>query len=168
MYLLIGLAIVIGSSIWVFNDAKKIGVTKGQLPGIADLSPGGWLVACLGLWIISFPTYILKRGALLKANQKGSDSTAVTIGGLAVVAMFVVLSVMGLQQAKHSMLEASAQEVVTNIVHGNGGSASCIRVKITEKVSDSAYRATATLSNGNDLPVIITDEGERIHVSIAR
>ena len=54
-------AVVITTSIWVLVDAKQIGVKKGQIKGLADLGPWGWFFACLFLWIISFPVYLLKR-----------------------------------------------------------------------------------------------------------
>ena len=63
-------AIVIVTSLWVFFDAKRIGIKKGQITGIANLGPGGWLVACLFLWIIAFPTYLIKRPQFIRVNQK--------------------------------------------------------------------------------------------------
>ncbi|MEI7999020.1 MAG: zinc-ribbon domain-containing protein [Candidatus Omnitrophota bacterium] len=59
---------IIASSIWVFMDAKKIGVKKGQITGIANLDPGTWLVVCLFLWVIAFPMYLIKRPEFIKAN----------------------------------------------------------------------------------------------------
>ena len=53
--------VVIVSSIWVFIDARKIGVRKGLVTGIANLSPAGWLVANLLIWIVAFPLYLAKR-----------------------------------------------------------------------------------------------------------
>jgi hypothetical protein len=61
---------IIASSIWVFMDAQKIGVKKGQIKGIADLNPGLWLLVCLLLWIIAFPMYLIKRPEFIKANAK--------------------------------------------------------------------------------------------------
>lgn len=61
--------IVIGTSIWVYIDAKKIGVKKGQLDGFCDLGPGAWAVVCLLLWIIGFPAYLIKRGEYIKINR---------------------------------------------------------------------------------------------------
>ncbi len=60
--------VIIISSIWVFVDAKKIGVKKGQIKGVADLGPGTWLIVCLFLWIIAFPMYLIKRPEFIKAN----------------------------------------------------------------------------------------------------
>ena len=59
---------IIISSIWVFVDAKKIGVKKGQVKGIADMGPGTWLIGCLLFWIIAFPMYLIKRPEFVKAN----------------------------------------------------------------------------------------------------
>jgi hypothetical protein len=60
--------IVIGTSIWVFFDATTIGVKKGQVSGVADMSPVGWLLACLLLWIIAFPLYLSKRSEFKRIN----------------------------------------------------------------------------------------------------
>jgi len=62
------LLLVVVTSIWVFVDAKKIGVKKGQVKGLADLGPAGWLFACLLLWIVAFPLYLIKRPELKRVN----------------------------------------------------------------------------------------------------
>jgi len=62
------LLLVIVTSIWVFVDAKKIGVQKGQVKGLADLGPASWLFACLLLWIVAFPLYLIKRPELKRVN----------------------------------------------------------------------------------------------------
>ena len=62
--------LVIGSSIWVFFDATTIGVKKGQVSGVADMSPIGWLLGCLLLWIIAFPLYLSKRSEFQRINSR--------------------------------------------------------------------------------------------------
>lgn len=62
--------LVIGSSIWVFFDATTIGVKKGQVSGVADMSPVGWFFACLLLWIIGFPLYLSKRSEFKRINSR--------------------------------------------------------------------------------------------------
>ena len=49
-------------------DAKKIGVRKGQVKGIANLGPGAWFIVCLFLWVLAFPMYLVKRPEFIKAN----------------------------------------------------------------------------------------------------
>jgi hypothetical protein len=56
--------IVIATSFWVYFDAKKLGVRKGQVKGLADLGPAGWFWATLLLWIIAFPLYLITRPKL--------------------------------------------------------------------------------------------------------
>lgn len=63
------LIVIFVSSLWVFFDARKIGVKKGQIPGLADMGPGGWFFVCLLFWIIGFPLYIVKRGEFQKFNS---------------------------------------------------------------------------------------------------
>jgi len=63
--------IVAVTSIWVFFDAKKIGVKKGAMKGICNMSPGGWFIVCLLFWIIGFPMYLIKRPELKRINSIG-------------------------------------------------------------------------------------------------
>jgi hypothetical protein len=60
-------AIVIASAIWVYFDAKNIGVRKNLVSGFWDLGPGGWSAVTLLLWIVGFPCYFIKRGSLKAA-----------------------------------------------------------------------------------------------------
>ena len=59
--------VLLSTSFWVFFDAKKIGVRKGLISGIADMNPAMWLIACIFLWIVAFPIYLIKRSELKKA-----------------------------------------------------------------------------------------------------
>ncbi len=59
--------VVILSAIWVFFDARKIGVRKGLIKGLMNMGPWGWALCCLWLWIIVFPLYLIKRGEMMKA-----------------------------------------------------------------------------------------------------
>jgi len=59
--------IVIVSAIWVYVDAKSIGVRKGLIGGMFNIGPGAWCAATLLLWIVVFPAYLFKRGALKAA-----------------------------------------------------------------------------------------------------
>lgn len=66
--------IIIGTSIWVFFDAKSIGVKKGQITGLGNLGPFGWFIVCLLLWIVGFPFYIAKRGEFKRINAAKNDT----------------------------------------------------------------------------------------------
>jgi hypothetical protein len=67
------LVIPIVTSIWVYFDAKHIGVRKGQAKGILDMSPLGWSICCLGIWIIAFPLYVGMRGEFNRLNRTKND-----------------------------------------------------------------------------------------------
>lgn len=72
------LLLVVGSSIWVYADAKSIGARKGLTTGFFDLGPGGWCAACLLLWIVAFPVYLGKRkqiADMVKAANGGVQSS---------------------------------------------------------------------------------------------
>jgi hypothetical protein len=53
--------LVLATSIWVLIDARSIGVRKGQMQGIANMPPMSWFFACLVLWLIAFPLYLVAR-----------------------------------------------------------------------------------------------------------
>ena len=61
------LFIVVATSTWVFFDARSIGVRKGLVKGLGNMGPGMWFAACLLLWIVSFPAYVIRRDAFLRA-----------------------------------------------------------------------------------------------------
>lgn len=61
--------IPIFTSIWVYFDAKHIGVKRGQVKGIANLGPFGWSICCLGIWIIAFPLYLATRDEFKRLNR---------------------------------------------------------------------------------------------------
>ncbi len=53
--------VVVVSAIWVYVDARSIGVRKGLVTGLGDMGPVGWAVSTLFLWIVAFPLYLVKR-----------------------------------------------------------------------------------------------------------
>jgi len=59
---LIVILVVLGTAIWVDQDARKLvaaGATRAQLGGNSPLT---WSVLTVLLWIIVFPWYLVKRG----------------------------------------------------------------------------------------------------------
>lgn len=64
------LLVILGTSIWVFFDARAIGVKKGLVKGVVDMGPWGWFFVALFLWIIGFPAYLAMRGKYKKINQQ--------------------------------------------------------------------------------------------------
>jgi uncharacterized membrane protein len=54
----------IATAVCVFFDAKSIGmgrVEPGSPRGLLDLPPLGWALACLLIWIIALPLYLVHR-----------------------------------------------------------------------------------------------------------
>ncbi len=64
------LLLVIVTSVWIFFDARSIGVKKGQVQGLANMNPGGWFFGSLLLWIVAFPLYLANRSQFKKINGK--------------------------------------------------------------------------------------------------
>ena len=76
---------------------------------------------------------------------------------------------------RKSEMEEAAKPLVSSIINDytyyNSTSAEmsyvdCLRVKITEKVDDTHYKAIATLDNGNDIRIMIEDCGDKVQVTI--
>lgn len=59
-------AVVIGTSIWVGFDASGLGVRRGVLRGVSDMSVASWVICCLLLWVIAFPAYLIARPTWVK------------------------------------------------------------------------------------------------------
>jgi hypothetical protein len=64
------------SAIWVFFDAKSIGVKKGLITGLGNMGPVGWFFVTLLLWIVGFPMYLYYRGDFKKALSQLSDNSS--------------------------------------------------------------------------------------------
>lgn len=89
-------AIVIISSFLVYFDARYIGAERGLVPGIFDLPPWGWALACLVVWIIAFPAYLIKRPEIIdavKGNEgvRGDCATIDNKSGINMVAQRVAV-----------------------------------------------------------------------------
>lgn len=71
MLLVIFQVLTLITPIWVYWDAtnKRIGKKTNQ-KGFLNISAGAWSVATLGLWIIAFPLYLIKRNTLIKAAKE--------------------------------------------------------------------------------------------------
>jgi len=74
--LLIGvlLAVYLGTSYWVFTDVLRLpGTLRLDADEVRrDLGGSGafgWLLNCLSLWLVAFPTYLVRRGALIRAHR---------------------------------------------------------------------------------------------------
>lgn len=61
MTFFIATIIVIVTSGWVWIDAKSLGLQRGTSRGTFDMDPPAWFLACLLIWIVYFPAYLLKR-----------------------------------------------------------------------------------------------------------
>ena len=64
------------TSLWVLDDARRIGVRKGQMSGLLDMGPSGWFVGCLFLWPAVLPAYLALRGKYRYINGRQSKGAA--------------------------------------------------------------------------------------------
>ncbi len=57
--------------VWVYVDARSIGVRKGLMPGSFDMSAEAWALLCLLIWVVGLPLYLSKRGELRRLAREG-------------------------------------------------------------------------------------------------
>ncbi|GAB2947492.1 hypothetical protein GCM10027094_31280 [Hafnia psychrotolerans] len=102
--------------------------------------------------------YLWKR-----ANVIGSSKLLIVVW---IAALGLSLAVDSLNH--ESSISDTACPLVTKIIKESLGddSAQCVKVKVTEKLTDSFYKATASLNNGNDINITIEEKGDMIYVRI--
>lgn len=62
------IVIAVAGAAWAGLDAAKLGARRGRLGGgLLDQGPLTWFAACLLVWIVAFPCYLVIRPKLLAA-----------------------------------------------------------------------------------------------------
>lgn len=64
--------VVLASSLWVFQDARNLGITRRTGPGFFNMGPLSWFVSCLLLWAVAFPAYLVTR----RRYKRAASATA--------------------------------------------------------------------------------------------
>jgi hypothetical protein len=129
---LISTGISIWVCVWVYFDARKIGIKKisRENPGgksIMNMGPLGWAICCFLFWVVLFPIYLIKRHGLQKRFQTGmppvipatvsnpgkkmSKWKIVCLVFLAVIAAFILLGTIGMfipNQSPNSVTDSSS------------------------------------------------------------
>jgi hypothetical protein len=86
--------------------------------------------------------------------------------GMGVFAAVVVLMGISLTGCGNNLAK-SAKPIVTSILAKQmGGRAECVEVKLGKEFAEDRYHATAVLSNGNELKIVIHDKGNEVEVTI--
>jgi hypothetical protein len=61
---------VLASSLWVLVDSIRLGAKRGALGGgFLDMGPVAWFFACLLLWIVAMPCYLVTRRRLVTRHR---------------------------------------------------------------------------------------------------
>lgn len=72
----IGSVVVVTTSIWAAIDAGRL-IRSGVPPVMLGGGPAAVLVACLFLWIIAFPYYLMLRAGWSSTRKSSRTATAV-------------------------------------------------------------------------------------------
>jgi hypothetical protein len=61
---------IVTCALWVYWDAtgNKIGKVSGA-SGLFNMSAGAWATVTMFLWIVAFPSYLIKRSALIEVAK---------------------------------------------------------------------------------------------------
>ena len=116
-----------------FLDEKELKKTN-------RVSPAHWMVLLL-------PIYIWQR---LKLNRQSKKAFMVWLAAF-IISLFIGNTI------NDGIVEDEACKLVTNIVHNQlyEKSTDCVGVTLDKEIKDGFYKATATLTNGNDLNITI-------------
>lgn len=136
----------VSNTIFALADVRALKATKHP-------APSGW-------WgVLLVPVYLWQRGTLLRRPRL---HFGLWVGSF-VVSLALTLSL------DRSGVEDTARPLVTQIVREQlGGTAKCVRVRVTEDVGGGYYKGVATLDNGNDLRILIETRGNMVYVTIPR
>jgi hypothetical protein len=87
-------AIVALTSIWVGFDSHRLRISSSKKPYSWNSGFLAWFSACLLLWIIVFPVYLLKRAKILKERGTQSPSSTWTslLGTMAIIAAVLCIA----------------------------------------------------------------------------
>ena len=68
------LLFVIGSTIWVTADAKALRIPSTDKPYSLNNGAFVWFLACVFIWIFTFPVYLARRAKVLRERDLGLGS----------------------------------------------------------------------------------------------
>lgn len=83
--------VALALTVWVYIDAKNLGVSEFSHKGWSYLSPLGWAVLCFAFWIF-FLWYFYKRREYkqLRGLPVAGKNSSLVFGGLALIAVVLV------------------------------------------------------------------------------
>ncbi len=159
------IAVIALTPIWVYLDATKhkIGKVEG-ISGLTNNSAGVWGIVTLGLWIVTFPLYLIKRKALIERAQehpvevKGRAAKATVfaiIGG-----SWVALAALGTAAQQLPTCDAAeTAHVVASIINDLPiAKASGARFVSLKGITEQGYNATDEIRSCR--ATLITSAGE--------
>jgi len=118
----------------------------------------GWMAPSM-LSLIIPALYLRRRAVLTESNM---------LQAVVWVLIIFISYFWADHQMKQDRRETAACDTVTEILEKNNATAKCVKVTITEKVTDNFSKARATLDNGRELTIAIKEEedGRSFYVTI--
>ena len=148
--------LIVVSWVWVYFDATRNKIGKvGDDIGIFNMHAGAWAIATIGLWIIAFPAYLIKRKSLI---EKAKLNPVEPVG----------------RQIKLVALDAAAFGVVVLIILGvaNTGFGPSYEIEeIQDRMNGNKLKVTKqeVSADGNfvsDIALVCESKGKNIHMEV--
>lgn len=61
--------VIVGTAVWVYADARRLGVRYGSSGMLFEGGPLAWAVGCLLVWIVVFPLYLAARPRFVRMDD---------------------------------------------------------------------------------------------------
>ncbi|MCK4843318.1 MAG: hypothetical protein KAT04_15775 [Methylococcales bacterium] len=152
---------IVISAIWVFYDAKSIGVRKGLITGLGNMNPIGWFFAVLLLCALSLPLYLMKRGTFKKETGRPGLTLAWLAFGF-IMGLLVVASPSSNPSSSSNSQQSSVENKITSQFSSwNGEHRNLTKyIKYNMKDPGSYEHVETRFSTGSDLIVITRYRGK--------
>lgn len=162
----IALALHILTSFWVYFDARRIGVRKGQVSGIANMPPSSWLLGSLLLSIVTIPLYLSKRHEFARINDKKAGSNMLGWVAYSALLIFALLPYTGLLRMSTPELEIAVQKSITETFAANANLAAVVPKAVNLNPSEGdRYLGTVTVESegiSQTIPLEVNYDGREL------
>jgi hypothetical protein len=91
------LLISLGFAVWVYLDAKRLGIQHQASGKFLDFGPIGWSVFSGLIWVVAFPLYLRKRGSVSRPDDPKWLQVGSWVGYFFLITLIVVVAVSGSQ-----------------------------------------------------------------------
>lgn len=168
---LLSLLIYVTGIVWVTIDTKRIGVKKGLINGLGNMSRTGWIVATILIWIIAIPLYVFQRKKIIERSQaldasKTRPTFSYVMLSLWVLDLIFIILPIGISQYDKYQYTSKANDIVSTFKNdvdtGMAGMAAALAGQTTTMPSNKTLYGVKINSNHN----VITPKTNGVIISM--